>query len=292
VHLSYQSVTQWYEGGEAGLWNQVEANASLGRGTTLRVAAKVPDVTDTRYLLMRLDQALPKHFSVSFEVGAIAAFHPRTLTAPTGSRVLLMLRRTFDVATPASGGHVTGTVVDDAGRPVPPTTVRLGNYMTQTRENGRFDFGTVPVGTFTLEVDAARLDANYLSSTPATSIAVTRGSSSTFELEVTRLASVSGLVYLDANLNNRPDAGEGLAGIVVVLDGRLTTTDESGRYRFFNLPDGEYRVVLDTTRLRRDLEAASPTETSVVLENGRAGLAADFRVLRKDRRTIMQEAVQ
>ena len=66
-------------------------------------------------------------------------------------------------------------------------------------------------------------------------------------------ASISGIVWVDANNNGTPDSSEAtVPGVVVVLEGKdllgrtvesTTITDRQGRYSFVNLPGGTYTVV-------------------------------------------------
>ena len=60
-----------------------------------------------------------------------------------------------------------------------------------------------------------------------------------FPLEV--LGSVGGVVYYDINSNGeRDDDEKGVPNAVLALNGYVTTTDRSGRFRFANLASGTY----------------------------------------------------
>ena len=288
LQLSYQSVTQWYEQGDARQWDQVEATAWLTRGTMLRAAAKVPDVTDPRYFNLRLTQDLPRKFRVAVEYGAIAVFHPRTTIEPDRPRLLVMLRRRFEAHTPAPGGRVRGRVIDDAGKPTADVIVRLGDYRTTTDTEGHYDFGRVPAGEFALDIDPEKLDATLVVRSQPETVRVTRGATTATDLRVAVLGSIGGVVFLDANLNGQAEPGEGLSGVVLQLAGRATMTDDRGFYRFQNLPAGTYQVQLDTRRLRKDLVAGSPTTLELEVGPGIMTPAATFRVVSRGRATLMQ----
>jgi hypothetical protein len=59
------------------------------------------------------------------------------------------------------------------------------------------------------------------------------------------MGTVKGWVYIDANRNGQPDAGECLPGVTVELSGEgqnSTATDDSGWYQFEDIPAGSYQV--------------------------------------------------
>ena len=66
-------------------------------------------------------------------------------------------------------------------------------------------------------------------------------------------ATISGIVWVDANNNGQPDANEAtVPGVVVTLEGEdllgrtvesTTITDSQGRYGFSNLPGGTYAII-------------------------------------------------
>ncbi|MCP4352605.1 MAG: hypothetical protein GY795_44680, partial [Desulfobacterales bacterium] len=66
---------------------------------------------------------------------------------------------------------------------------------------------------------------------------------------------IGDLVWLDLNNDGLPGEGEGIEGVSVILyngDGikiAATVTNENGNYLFSNLPQGDYRVEIDTSAL-------------------------------------------
>lgn len=71
-------------------------------------------------------------------------------------------------------------------------------------------------------------------------------------LIVSQVGSIGDTIWCDADGNGVPDAGEGLAGVTVILSGPIsatTQTDANGNYLFSNLPLGEYAVSVDRTTL-------------------------------------------
>ena len=80
--------------------------------------------------------------------------------------------------------------------------------------------------------------------------------------------TIGDLIWLDMNYDGKPNAGEGIPGITVMLyDGNgvlfdTTVTDENGNYNFTELPPGDYRVTVDTDTLPEGSEIFSdPDDT-------------------------------
>ncbi len=80
--------------------------------------------------------------------------------------------------------------------------------------------------------------------------------------------TIGDLIWLDMNYDGKPNAGEGIPGITVMLyDGNgvlfdTTVTDENGNYNFTELPPGDYRVTVDTDTLPEGAEIFSdPDDT-------------------------------
>jgi parallel beta-helix repeat protein len=113
------------------------------------------------------------------------------------------------------------------------------------------------------------------------------------------LSSLSGLVYVDANNNGRPDAHERrLAGIRIELQGvsitgeqvrRFAMTNAQGRYRFYTLPPGTYSILqsqpagftTSSTRIGNLGGIVAPEGiTDIVLGERTAGVGYQFGVRR------------
>ncbi|MFQ5343206.1 MAG: SdrD B-like domain-containing protein, partial [Anaerolineae bacterium] len=89
---------------------------------------------------------------------------------------------------------------------------------------------------------------------------------------------VAGAVFFDHDGNGQRDDGdEGLAGVTVILRGRLysavTTTDEAGRYSFSHVPSGMYRIV----EMNSDSRVSTTPDAVRVVLRGRDRVArVDF----------------
>lgn len=95
----------------------------------------------------------------------------------------------------------------------------------------------------------------------------------------TAAPSIRGVVFVDANRNGRLDPGElGLAGVRIALrmpnqtELRVTETDLTGAYAFFDLPPGRY-VVTETDP--RGYGSTTPNAVTVIVRAGETAVA-DF----------------
>lgn len=95
----------------------------------------------------------------------------------------------------------------------------------------------------------------------------------------TAVPSIRGVVFIDTNRNGRLDSGElGLAGVRIALripgqaELRVTETDLTGAYAFFDLPPGRY-VVTETDP--RGYGSTTPNALTVIVRAGETAVA-DF----------------
>ncbi len=132
-----------------------------------------------------------------------------------------------------SFGAPSVSVVLDAWRPVP------------TDATGYFQVSEVPEGTHTVALDIERLPADLNPSDPSElSVQVRHDQLTRLELAVIPLQAAMGRVS-DAAGAPAPE------GILVRLSpgDHSTTTDRSGRFGFYNLPEGDYVAEVDTKSL-------------------------------------------
>jgi hypothetical protein len=205
------------------------------------------------------------------------------------SRVMITIRKTWQLESPARGGEVRGRAVDQAGNHVPGALVRLGPYSAITDEAGDYAFNRVPDGQFELALDRNKLPASYALDEKPRPLTVTRGSREHVDLQVIPLNAMRGRVYLDRNHNGFWDEGEGIPNAVVAVNGSVTATTATGSYAFYNQPPGRYTIRLDVQRLPQGLAPASPTELAAELTPDDPLIGLDFTVEKKDMPIIMRE---
>jgi hypothetical protein len=189
-----------------------------------------------------------------------------------------MVRRTWDMNTPARGGEVRGQVLDYIGRPVAGARVRLGAYATDADANGAFVFARIPRGDLELSLDPALLPADYAWDARTVPLSVKPSSRVTADLVVAPLNTIHGRVYVDLNGDGDFDAGEGVPGAVVRLGDLATATDKTGGYDFYNLPLGEHVIRIDAGSLPARFVIGDVSSLAVALGDQGPVTGADFRV--------------
>lgn len=141
----------------------------------------------------------------------------------------------------ASGGTVTGRVVDQDGNALANTDVSLtpatGQALTAKSDGaGSYFFSSVPTGNFTLAVAASGYSGQALGST------TTAGASVTLNLLVNAIGEVRGLVV---SATGQPAVNADVeltsaAGLTVLR----TVTDVAGQYGFVQVPLGAFNLLV------------------------------------------------
>ena len=278
LNLAMRVATQWQPTGPSQSWLEAQATLRPARTTMVQVTAPVSQAMDTDRVRVVLEQGLPRRFSVLAEYGRPSAYQSIQYGAEA-PRFRLMLRRSFDVATPAGGGTVSGVVLDYIGRPVAGARVRLGSYSTDTSADGKYLFSHVPPGDHELMLDPDFLPADYAWDGRARRITVRSSSRSLQDLVVAPLNAIRGRVFADRDGNGRFTDGEGIVGVVVRLGDRVTATNADGAYDFYNVMPGSHVVELETSKLPSGFNAGDRTRVAVELRDDRPSNGIDFVVI-------------
>ncbi|VAW32809.1 internalin, putative [hydrothermal vent metagenome] len=159
----------------------------------------------------------------------------------------------------------------------PPANIDLGAGLGQpittvTNGTGNYNFPNLPPGDYTVVVDESTLPANLQG---GNSVDPDGGNDSTSQVTLAggenndmqdfgyvELGSIGDTIYNDLNNDGVIDAGEGIAGVTVILTPPAgidlgngpgqpitTVTDGNGNYSFPSLPPGDYTIAVDETTL-------------------------------------------
>ena len=286
--VNYQQSTQWFDDGRVQEWDEVSWLFQLGGRTTAQFATAFPDVSDPRRFRARVTQRLSATLLIEAQYGRLSAFQMTHPSEGEQSRVMVTLRKSWQVDSPARGGDIRGRAIDQAGYPVSGALVRLGPYSAITDDAGNYMFTRVPDGQFELALDKNKLPAAYAWDEKPRSLTITRNSREHVDMQVIPLNAIRGRVYLDLNRNGYFDAGEGVPNAVMIVNGSVTTTGATGLYAFYNHPPGRHKVRLDVSRLAKGLAASSPVELEVELTGEHPILGVDFTLEKRDMPIIMR----
>jgi uncharacterized membrane protein YgcG len=159
-------------------------------------------------------------------------------------------------------GSVQGLVMEQSlngSRPAAGVAISLAHFRTAvTDASGHYQFSAVPEGSYEVGLDMERLPTDYQPG-PATKAQVSvepRGIARA-DFSVVRLTYLTGRVVAPA--------GAVLENTVIRLVGtnRYTTPYQDGSFAFYNLPEGEYEVLLDEPTLPEGYLLASPARLRV-----------------------------
>jgi hypothetical protein len=285
LNVAFRVATAWQATGPSQNWLEAQATIRPARMTMVQITAPVPQAFDADRVRVLLEQGLPRQFSILAEYGRPSPYQEIQYGAAP-PRFRLMLRRSFDVATPAAGGTVSGLVLDYVGRPVAGARVRLGGYATDSDATGHYAFSHVPSGDFELTLDPEFLPADYAWDGRTRRVTIKSSSRVVNDLVVAPLNAIHGRVYADRDGNGRFDPGEGVADAVVRLGERVTATDTLGAYDFYNLMPGSHVVLLEISKLPAGFAAGDRTTLTVALREDRPATGVDFVIVAKAKPVI------
>jgi hypothetical protein len=285
--VNYQQSTQWFDDGRVQQWDEVASMFQIGRRTSLQVVTAFPDLLQAQTLRGRLRLQLSPTLLLEAQYGRLSAFQMARAVEHEQSRVMVTVRKTWQVTSPSRGGEVRGRASDQVGHPVSGALVRLGPYGAITDAAGEYRFTRVPDGDFELALDRNKLPVAYAWDEQPRALTVAGGSREQVDLQVIPLNAIRGHVYLDRNGNGHFDEGEGVPSAVVTVNGAVTASTATGSYAFYNQPPGRYTIRLDGQRLAKGLAPASPVEVQVELTGDHPLVGIDFTVEKKDMPILM-----
>ena len=287
--VGYQQSTQWFEDGRTQQFDELSFGVKMGRRTSAHLVTAFPDLYEPERFRLRMAHKVTDTLSLEGQYGRLSAFQGGTTSQSESSRVMMTVRKDWQLSSPSRGGEVHGRALDQAGAAVSGALVRLGPYSTITDDTGAYGFTRVPNGPFELLLDRDKLPAAYGLDEAPRPLVLTRGSRTVVDLHAIPLNAIRGRVYQDRNGNARFDEGEGVVGAVIAIGATVTATTEHGAYAFYNQPPGRHAIRLDAARLAKGLSPLSPATRNADLLADRPLLDVDFVVEFKDRPILMRE---
>jgi hypothetical protein len=181
-------------------------------------------------------------------------------------------------------GSVQGQVMEKwlAGmRPAANVSVSLDLYRSVvTDTSGHYSFSDVPEGSHVVGLDMDQLPTDYEPGPDATAhVTVEPRALVRSDFTVVRLTHLTGRITAPAGIQ--------VDSVVIRLAGtnRYTTPDKDGKFGFYNLREGEYRVVIDLQTIPEEIMLSTPASLQVLASGENESSAViEFRLEPKPQR--------
>jgi hypothetical protein len=287
--LSGDGQTLWLVGGGSQMslrrW-YVRLEGTIGRTSDWTSAV----VTNRQTVSMGLSGQIARNTQLSVDCYVDRSPFVLVAGSPWTSRTMVRVMRSFPFGTARSvslsgspvrsgpTGRITGVVfadwngdgqLDPGEEPVEGISIAVAGYGTVTSgTDGRFSFPNVPVGENVVAVNVATLPAEY--DPPAErerALDIARNRASDIPIGLLPLASMSGVVYQDADGDGQlSPADTPISGAVVVLDdGARTEVARAGRFRFDAIRMGTHAVSVLTGSLPDGAQLSGPATVTAEL---------------------------
>jgi len=201
----------------------------------------------------------------------------------------LKLCRSFPFNTPTKGGTIYGKVIDSLKNPISQIKIKAKSYQVITDKEGEYEIKGIPSGDYEVMMVTETVPAKYQIKAVSQSVSLKSGEEKEINFQLIPLSSFIGKIYEDRNKNGQYDPGEGIPGVVLWVDDRITASDSKGAYGFYNLPPGSYRIYLDLERLPNGYEVEGKTEKYVEMASFKSVAGIDFTLKKKKKEIIFQE---
>jgi hypothetical protein len=157
-----------------------------------------------------------------------------------------------------------------------------GKNSVKTDKNGNYQFAFVPSGEHTLNLHLGCMPAEIGTRKRAIKVNTKFLSRQRVNFPLGELGLIEGVVYYDDNKNGKHDNQEpGVPNVVIGLNGHLTTSDMSGKFRYANLVAGTY--ALEVRILPPETYLASPELAHIYIKPGKKFRNYQIGVIRKER---------
>lgn len=199
------------------------------------------------------------------------------------------LHKFFSFDVPARGGTIYGRVKDILGNPIPKIKIKVANYRVITNEKGEYEFKDIPAEDYEVSIVRETVPARYQVETMSELVSLKLGRKNEINFKLLPLSSLTGRVYEDKNKNGKYDQGEGIPGVVLWVNGKVTVSNPEGVYGFYNLPPSSYKIYLDLERLPSGYQAEEKTAQYVEMLSYKPVTGVNFTLKTKEKEIIFQQ---
>jgi len=160
---------------------------------------------------------------------------------------------------------------DEAG--VPGVVVRIeGRRAAISDRDGRLAIDAVKEGEYRVSLDDETIPVGMVATQSRHTVQVTDGARTSVEFALVADATLSGIVYLDADRDGVRDPDEeGIGGVVFELQGprqQFATSADDGTFTFSHLPPGDYTLVVNPASLPPDVHMEGSSPLKITLRPG------------------------
>jgi len=156
---------------------------------------------------------------------------------------------------------------------VPRVIMRIeGRRAAISDRDGRLSIDALREGEYRLTLDGDTVPVGLVTTQPRITVQVTDGARTNVEFALVPDATLSGIVYLDADRNGVRDPDEeGIGGVVFELQGprqQFATSTDDGTFAFSHLPPGDYTLVVNPASLPPDVHMEGSSPIKITLRPG------------------------
>ena len=148
--------------------------------------------------------------------------------------------------------------------------IRVAGHEVTTDGEGRFQTPSVGGKRATLILDPNKIPYGHTVTGPLRRDVALEDAGKSIDFGLVSRSSAMGLIFNDINGNGKFDPGDfGIAKVKVVLDGKTQrVTENSGRYRFDDIPTGTHKIQMDLRSLPIGYLPVGPMRKEFELSEG------------------------
>jgi len=262
----------------------------VGTGWGFRLSPQLDLLAQVQNNVFTLPSALSQtivdlSLSHTLSTGARLSVGPRVQFDSTGNTIsFITVQYGYPITTygVVPNGRLEAVVFQDSnengrqdpGEPgVPGVVMRIeGRRAAISDREGRLAIEAVKGGEYRISLDDDTVPVGLVATQLRYTVQVTDGASTKLEFALVPEATLSGVVYLDADGNGTRDPDEeGIGGVVFELQGPrqlFATSADDGMFSFSHLPPGDYTLVVNLISLPQGLRLKGNGPTVVTLRPG------------------------